>query len=146
MKFQKPSKIQEQALPLGLKDPPENGIYQARSGHGKTCAFSLIMLMRIDEAAAQAQALCLAPVYELAIQTEEVCRLMGQSIGATTQLAVADSSCHFAKGEVCTKHIIIGDPIEKMKNIAENSLPISRSASRVSSCRSDGRVKPGVSL
>lgn len=129
MKFQKPAKIQEQALPLGLKDPPENGIYQAKSGHGKTCAFCLIMLMRIDEALDAPQALCLAPVYELAVQSAQICAKMGSGIGATVQLAVADSSCYFAKGEKCNKHIIIGTPgkinsLLKMKVIDASQIKV----------------------
>jgi hypothetical protein len=110
MKFQKPSKIQEHALPLGLAEPPANGIFQAKSGHGKTCAFSLIMLMRIDEKQAMTQAVCLAPTYELAIQIAEVCQAMGTGIGATVLTAVADDTCRFAKGSKCHSHIVIGTP------------------------------------
>lgn len=48
MGFTKPSKIQETALPAVLGDPPQNLIAQSQSGTGKTAAFSLAMLSRID--------------------------------------------------------------------------------------------------
>jgi ATP-dependent RNA helicase DDX19/DBP5 len=48
MKFVKPSKVQERALPLLLSNPPQNMIAQSQSGTGKTAAFSLTMLSRVD--------------------------------------------------------------------------------------------------
>jgi ATP-dependent RNA helicase DDX19/DBP5 len=48
MGFSKPSKIQETALPALINDPPQNIIAQSQSGTGKTAAFSLAMLSRID--------------------------------------------------------------------------------------------------
>jgi ATP-dependent helicase YprA (DUF1998 family) len=48
MGFTKPSKIQETALPALLNDPPQNLIAQSQSGTGKTAAFALAMLSRID--------------------------------------------------------------------------------------------------
>ena len=48
MKFQKPSKIQERALPLLLQNPPRNMIAQSQSGTGKTAAFALAILSRIN--------------------------------------------------------------------------------------------------
>jgi ATP-dependent RNA helicase DDX19/DBP5 len=48
MGFTKPSKIQEAALPAMLQNPPINIIAQSQSGTGKTAAFVLAMLSRID--------------------------------------------------------------------------------------------------
>ena len=50
MGFNRPSKIQEKALPLLLADPPSNLIAQSQSGTGKTAAFVLAMLFRVDPA------------------------------------------------------------------------------------------------
>jgi ATP-dependent RNA helicase DDX19/DBP5 len=51
MGFNKPSKIQETALPLilGTYAQPQNLIAQSQSGTGKTAAFSLGMLSKVDE-------------------------------------------------------------------------------------------------
>ena len=48
MRFTKPSKIQEKALPLLLINPPQNMIGQSQSGTGKTAAFVLNILARLD--------------------------------------------------------------------------------------------------
>lgn len=78
MGFRKPSKIQETVLPLLLSNPPSNIIAQSQSGTGKTAAFLLASLCRVDESLAQPQVLILSPTFELANQTAEVARQMAQ--------------------------------------------------------------------
>lgn len=78
MGFNAPSKIQETALPTLLADPPQNMIAQSQSGTGKTAAFTLAMLSRVDPSKNYPQVLCLSPTYELAIQTGEVAAKMSQ--------------------------------------------------------------------
>ncbi|CAO2635578.1 ATP-dependent RNA helicase DDX25 [Lemmus lemmus] len=48
MGFNRPSKIQEMALPMMLAHPPQNLIAQSQSGTGKTAAFVLAMLSRVN--------------------------------------------------------------------------------------------------
>eukprot|EP00069_Balaena_mysticetus_P000396 bmy_14558T0 len=69
MGFNRPSKIQENALPLMLAEPPQNLIAQSQSGTGKTAAFVLAMLSQVEPANRYPQCLCLSPTYELALQT-----------------------------------------------------------------------------
>ncbi|ORY85304.1 ATP-dependent RNA helicase DBP5 [Leucosporidium creatinivorum] len=78
MGFQKPSKIQERALPLLLQNPPRNMIGQSQSGTGKTAAFALTMLSRVDMDLKQPQAICIAPSRELALQIISVVQRMGE--------------------------------------------------------------------
>lgn len=108
MKFQKPSKIQEIALPLLLNNPPRNMIAQSQSGTGKTAAFSLTMLTRVDLSLGDVtQGICLAPSRELARQTLEVVQEMGKFTKITTQLIVPDS---FAKNQPINANIVVGTP------------------------------------
>lgn len=51
-------------------------IAQSQSGTGKTAAFVLAMLSRVDTSKMYPQILCLSPTYELAIQTGEVAARM----------------------------------------------------------------------
>lgn len=51
-------------------------IAQSQSGTGKTAAFVLAMLSRVDTNLHYPQVLCLSPTYELAIQTGEVAKKM----------------------------------------------------------------------
>ncbi|KAK4104095.1 DEAD-domain-containing protein [Parathielavia hyrcaniae] len=79
MNFKKPSKIQERALPLMISDPPTNMIAQSQSGTGKTAAFVLTVLSRVDfSKPTQPQALLLAPSRELARQIQGVIQQIGQ--------------------------------------------------------------------
>ncbi|KAJ5887784.1 hypothetical protein N7495_007825 [Penicillium taxi] len=84
MNFRKPSKVQERALPLLMSNPPKNLIGQSQSGTGKTAAFTLNVLSRLDLSTEQArrtpQALILAPTRELARQITGVISLMGQFV------------------------------------------------------------------
>ncbi|CAI4051347.1 hypothetical protein SKDZ_15G1980 [Saccharomyces kudriavzevii ZP591] len=107
MKFQKPSKIQERALPLLLHNPPRNMIAQSQSGTGKTAAFSLTMLTRVNPEDASPQAICLAPSRELARQTLDVIQEMGKFTEITSQLIVPDS---FEKNKQINAQVIVGTP------------------------------------
>ncbi|KAK3325817.1 P-loop containing nucleoside triphosphate hydrolase protein [Apodospora peruviana] len=79
MNFKKPSKVQERALPLMLSNPPRNMIAQSQSGTGKTGAFVLTVLSRVDlTKPTQPQALLLAPSRELARQIQGVVMNIGQ--------------------------------------------------------------------
>ncbi|WWD19833.1 ATP-dependent RNA helicase DBP5 [Kwoniella shandongensis] len=105
--FKKPSKIQEVALPLLLSNPPRNLIGQSQSGTGKTAAFSLNMLSRVDPAMMTPQAICLAPSRELARQIQEVIDKIGQFTDIKTFLAVPGS---WSRNVRIDKHILIGTP------------------------------------
>ncbi|KAK9493244.1 P-loop containing nucleoside triphosphate hydrolase protein [Lipomyces doorenjongii] len=108
MKFQKPSKIQERALPLLLNDPPKNMIGQSQSGTGKTAAFVLTMLSRVDETVPETQALCLSPSRELARQIMSVVRQMGQFTGVSTAFAIPGERGE--RGRTVTANIVVGTP------------------------------------
>ncbi|KAK4686021.1 ATP-dependent RNA helicase DDX19/DBP5, partial [Tremellales sp. Uapishka_1] len=105
--FTKPSKIQEKALPLLLNNPPSNLVGQSQSGTGKTAAFTLNMLSRVDPALMTPQAICLAPSRELARQIQEVVDKIGQFTSIKTFLAVPNS---WTRGVAIQAHILIGTP------------------------------------
>ncbi|CAD7078289.1 unnamed protein product [Hermetia illucens] len=108
MGFNAPSKIQETALPTLLADPPQNMIAQSQSGTGKTAAFVLAMLSRVDPKKDYPQVLCLSPTYELAIQTGEVAARMAQFC-PEIKLKYAVRGEEVGR-EKLTDHIIIGTP------------------------------------
>jgi len=108
MGFDKPSKIQEKALPLLLSDPPTNMIGQSQSGTGKTAAFVLTMLSRVDFNLNKPQALCLAPSRELARQIMSVITAMGKFTNVQTEYAIKDNLPRDATN--ITAQIIVGTP------------------------------------
>ncbi|KAJ7592933.1 DEAD-domain-containing protein [Mycena floridula] len=108
MGFSKPSKIQERALPLLLSNPPTNMIGQSQSGTGKTAAFVLTMLSRVDFSINKTQALCLAPSRELARQIMSVVISMGKFTPIQTEYAIKDNLPRNASH--ITAHIVVGTP------------------------------------
>ncbi|GAB0091429.1 RNA helicase [Sergentomyia squamirostris] len=109
MGFNAPSKIQETAVPTLLANPPPNLIAQSQSGTGKTAAFVLAMLSRVDTSLRHPQVLCLSPTYELAIQTGEVAAKMAQFC-PDIRLQFAVRGEEIKRGDKLTSHIIIGTP------------------------------------
>ncbi|CEJ56584.1 ATP-dependent RNA helicase dbp5 [Penicillium brasilianum] len=113
MSFRKPSKVQERALPLLMQNPPRNLVGQSQSGTGKTAAFVLNVLSRVDlsteEMQATPQALILAPTRELARQIVGVIQSMGQFLdGLSIGTAVpADAS---ARPTRMTAAVVVGTP------------------------------------
>lgn len=108
MAFQRPSKIQERALPLLLKDPPTNFIGQSQSGTGKTAAFVLNMLQRVDVNSKKPQAIVLAPTRELARQIGGVATIMGSMLersGLVITEAVRDPN---SRGKHVEGQIVVG--------------------------------------
>ncbi|XP_071451200.1 DEAD-box helicase Dbp80-like [Hetaerina americana] len=109
MGFNSPSKIQETALPTLLADPPQNMIAQSQSGTGKTAAFVLAMLSRVNPNKNYPQVLCLSPTYELAVQTGEVASKMAQYC-PEIKIRLAVRGEEVPRGTNLTDHIIIGTP------------------------------------
>lgn len=120
LSFHKPSKIQERALPILLRNPPSNLIGQSQSGTGKTAAFVLNILSRIDISLKQPQALVLAPSRELARQICGVVQVMGQYMeGLETYQAVPDPT---SRNKDVQGHVIVGTPGTVMDLIRKRNL------------------------
>jgi translation initiation factor 4A len=110
--FEKPSKIQQRAvLPITTSDPPADVIGQAQSGTGKTGAFSISILQRIDTSKNELQALILAPTRELAQQITTVVASLGQYMDTKVHSCVGGTSF---KADIAILnegvHIVVGTP------------------------------------
>lgn len=101
--FEKPSAIQQRGIkPLIMG---RDTIGQAQSGTGKTGAFAIGCLQRIDVNNKNCQALILAPTRELAQQIMSVCTGLGQFMGI---------KCH-----ACIGGTVVRDDIEKLRSGAQ---------------------------
>ncbi|XP_035753382.1 ATP-dependent RNA helicase DDX25 [Egretta garzetta] len=109
MGFNRPSKIQETALPIMLAYPPQNLIAQSQSGTGKTAAFGLAMLSRVNAAEKYPQCLCLAPTYELALQIGRVIETIGRFC-ADIRVTYAVRGNRVPQGVLLGEQIVIGTP------------------------------------
>lgn len=121
MNFKRPSKIQERALPFLLTNPPRNMIAQSQSGTGKTAAFVLAILSRVNYELHTPQALILAPTRELARQIMGVIQTMGQFTKAESQFAIPTM---VTWGETFTAHIVVGTPGTVLDCIRKRWLPV----------------------
>lgn len=74
--FEEATPIQAETIPLALKG--KDVIGQAQTGTGKTAAFGLPMLEKIDTKNQKLQGLVIAPTRELAIQTQEELYRLGR--------------------------------------------------------------------
>ncbi|XP_055153807.1 ATP-dependent RNA helicase DDX19A isoform X4 [Symphalangus syndactylus] len=88
---------------------PQNLIAQSQSGTGKTAAFVLAMLSRVEPADRYPQCLCLSPTYELALQTGKVIEQMGKFY-PELKLAYAVRGNKLERGQKISEQIVIGTP------------------------------------
>ncbi|XP_008935170.1 PREDICTED: ATP-dependent RNA helicase DDX25-like, partial [Merops nubicus] len=109
MGFNRPSRIQETALPIMLAYPPQNLIAQSQSGTGKTAAFVLAMLSRVNPLEKHPQCLCLAPTYELALQIGQVIKAIGRFC-PEVEVAYAIRGSRARQDEAPRQQIVIGTP------------------------------------
>ncbi|KKK15663.1 ATP-dependent RNA helicase dhh1 [Aspergillus rambellii] len=77
--FEKPSPIQEETIPVALTG--RDILARAKNGTGKTAAFVIPTLERINPKSIKTQALILVPTRELALQTSHVCKTLGKHLG-----------------------------------------------------------------
>ena len=84
--YEEPSAIQHQSIPIIMAG--HDMIGQAQTGTGKTAAFALPILHRIDPAKREPQALILAPTRELALQVATAFETYAKQMPGVTVVAV----------------------------------------------------------
>jgi ATP-dependent RNA helicase DDX6/DHH1 len=107
--FEKPSPIQEETIPVALTG--RDILARAKNGTGKTAAFVIPTLERINPKNSKTQALILVPTRELALQTSQVCRTLGKHLGINVMVTTGGTGL---KDDIIrlgdTVHIIVGTP------------------------------------
>lgn len=88
--FEKPSPIQEEAIPIALTG--RDILARAKNGTGKTAAFVIPSLERIDIKINKIQALLLTPTRELALQTAQVCKNLGKHLDINVMVTTGGTS------------------------------------------------------
>lgn len=82
MGFEEATQIQQETIPLAMEGSDVIG--QAQTGTGKTAAFGIPMLEKVDTNTRQIQGLVVAPTRELAIQVSEEIHRLGKFKGVRT--------------------------------------------------------------
>lgn len=107
--FEQPSPIQEAAIPIALLG--RDILARAKNGTGKTGAYVIPTLEKINPRSNAVQALILVPTRELALQTSQVMRTLGKHLNLQVVVSTGGTSLRddiIRLGE--TVHVIVGTP------------------------------------
>jgi ATP-dependent RNA helicase DeaD len=122
--YEAPTPIQAATIPPLLAGSDVLG--QAQTGTGKTGAFALPMLSRIDVSKPQTQAMVLVPTRELAIQVAEAFQRYATHMKGFHVLPIYGGQSYTPqlKGLKRGAHVIVGTPGRVMDHMKRGSLPL----------------------
>ncbi|MFJ7567526.1 DEAD/DEAH box helicase [Herminiimonas sp. NPDC097707] len=124
--YEAPSPIQAATIPLLLNNSDVLG--QAQTGTGKTAAFALPILSRIDIKQTTPQALVLAPTRELAIQVAEAFQRYATHIPGFHVLPIYGGQSYGAQLSALRRgvHVVVGTPGRVIDHLEKGSLDLSK--------------------
>jgi len=124
--YESPSPIQAATIPHLLARRDVLG--QAQTGTGKTAAFALPVLQRIDTSKTKPQALVLAPTRELAIQVAEAFQRYAQHLPGFHVLPIYGGQSYGPQlaGLRRGVHVVVGTPGRVIDHLERGSLDLSQ--------------------
>lgn len=121
--FEEATPIQAETIPLALVG--KDVIGQAQTGTGKTAAFGLPMLEKIDPDRYELQGLVIAPTRELAIQTQEELYRLGRDKKVRVQAVYGGADIgRQIRGLKDRPHIVVGTPGRMLDHINRHTLKL----------------------
>ncbi len=122
--YETPSAIQEQCIPYLLNG--HDVIGQAQTGTGKTAAFSLPLIDRIDISTNQVQLLVLTPTRELAIQVSEAIQTYARHLKGLHVLPIYGGQSYDIQLRPLKRgvHVVVGTPGRVMDHIKKGTLKL----------------------
>jgi ATP-dependent RNA helicase DeaD len=122
--YETPSPIQAQAIPALLEGGDILGM--AQTGTGKTAAFALPVLSRIDLSLKNPQVLVLAPTRELAIQVAEAFQSFAHHLKGFHVLPIYGGSDYGTQIRALKRgvHVVVGTPGRVMDHIGKGTLQL----------------------
>lgn len=120
--YESPSPIQAETIPLLLEG--NDVIGQAQTGTGKTAAFALPLLSRLDIKEKDPQVLVLAPTRELAIQVAEAFQKYASKLKGFHVLPVYGGADYSGQIRALKRgvHVVVGTPGRVMDHIRKRTL------------------------
>jgi ATP-dependent RNA helicase DeaD len=124
--YETPSPIQAQTIPLLLEGRDVLG--QAQTGTGKTAAFALPMLSRLDLKQKDPQVLVLAPTRELAIQVAEAFQKYASHMHGFHVLPVYGGQDYRGQIRALQRgvHVVVGTPGRVMDHMRRGTLKLDK--------------------
>ncbi len=125
--FEQPTEIQKQAIPLLLEKITTNFHGQAQTGTGKTLAFGLPLLHRIEQEEPHTQGLVISPTRELALQIVESLMPFAEALDTKIVavfggVSIEDQIRKLNRGA----HIVVGTPGRITDHLKRKTLDLSR--------------------
>ncbi|MGP6173480.1 DEAD/DEAH box helicase [Corynebacterium sp. A21] len=123
--YETPSPIQAQTIPVLMDGKDVVGL--AQTGTGKTAAFALPILARIDPSVRSPQALVLAPTRELALQVADSFQSFADHLGKIQVLPIYGGQAYGIQlsGLRRGAQIVVGTPGRVIDHLEKGSLDIS---------------------
>ncbi|KAI5381325.1 DEAD-box ATP-dependent RNA helicase 8, variant 5, partial [Lathyrus oleraceus] len=107
--FERPSPIQEESIPIALTG--SDILARAKNGTGKTAAFCVPALEKIDQDNNVIQVVILVPTRELALQTSQVCKELAKHLQIQVMVTTGGTSL---KDDIMRLyqpvHLLVGTP------------------------------------
>jgi ATP-dependent RNA helicase DeaD len=122
--YETPTPIQEATIPVLLRGSDLLG--QAQTGTGKTAAFALPLLSRLDLAQREPQALVLVPTRELAIQVAEAFQKYAAHLPGFHVLPIYGGQSYTPQLQALRRgtHVIVGTPGRVMDHLERGTLAL----------------------
>jgi len=107
--YERPSPIQEEAIPIALAG--RNILARAKNGTGKTGAYCIPLLEKVDTSKSTIQAMVLVPTRELALQVSALIKDLGKHMDVQCMVSTGGT---YIREDVLrlygTVHVLVGTP------------------------------------
>ncbi|MBA0879908.1 hypothetical protein Goshw_011240 [Gossypium schwendimanii] len=138
--FERPSPIQEESIPIALTG--SDILARAKNGTGKTAAFCIPALEKIDQDNNVIQVVILVPTRELALQTSQVCKELGKHLQIQVMVTTGGTSL---KDDIMRLyqpvHLLVGTP-GRILDLAKKGVCILKDCSMLIMDEADKLLSP----
>jgi ATP-independent RNA helicase DbpA len=124
--YLEPTPIQRHAIPVLLAG--KDLIARANTGSGKTAAFALSILQRLDVSQRSIQALVMCPTRELSAQVARECRKLGRNHRGLQVLIVSGGQAIRPQSEALARgvHVVVGTPGRLLDHLKRGNMDLSK--------------------
>ncbi|MFQ5475330.1 MAG: DEAD/DEAH box helicase [Candidatus Nanoarchaeia archaeon] len=123
MEITEPTEIQRKAIPLAKEGKDVIGM--SRTGSGKTCAFGIPLLEKIEKGKG-IQSIIMTPTRELAVQIERELKKFGKYLDFNTALIFGGVSYGPQLDAMAVADIVVGTPGRLLDHIERGNLDLSK--------------------
>ncbi|CAN6235735.1 unnamed protein product [Urochloa humidicola] len=138
--FERPSPIQEESIPIALTG--SDILARAKNGTGKTAAFCIPALEKIDQEKNAIQVVILVPTRELALQTSQVCKELGKHLKIQVMVTTGGTSL---KDDIIRLyqpvHLLVGTP-GRILDLAKKGICVLKDCSMLIMDEADKLLSP----